>query len=100
MNARQKAKKFKKENKDLRDMIYRNVRPVKITHNHMEVKIYKARAEINPYYEGLAESFAKRTIENGLFDEVVKHVAYKTIHEGFGDYLEGTIYLCDEEELK
>ena len=100
MNARQKAKKFKKENKDLRDMIYKHVRPVKITHTHMEVKIYKAKAKIDPHYEGLAESFAKRTIESNLFDEVVKHIAYKTVHEGFGDYLEGTICLCDEEELK
>lgn len=92
MNARQKAKKFKRENERLRDLFgYNNVRPIKFAPNHVEVRTYGARAKIDSQYGGLAESFAKRTIESGLFDEAMKHIEYRTIHEGPVDYLEGTI---------
>ena len=110
MNARQKAKKLKKDNKFLLEIIYKTdelkrlylayIQPLEVKTIRMSVKTYAAATTIDPLFGKNAIEFAKQSVIKELNESIKNHVEWK-IDEGTMKYtkmLEGRLMIVDRRE--
>lgn len=107
MNARQKAKKLKKDNKFMREII-RNTpdmerlylaytRPLKIETNYLPIKTYAACAPIDREFGDRAIEFAKKSVVREMEHFIEKCIEWKMVGEIPFERMEGRIMIAAKE---
>ena len=105
MNARQKAKKLKKDNKFLREIIYNTdelkrlyiayTQPLEVKHTNMPIRTYGANARIEPMLGDRAIDVAKESIIRQFAVALKEHAEWRIVGNKYAACLEGRIYLVE-----